>query len=1004
MPVVELLADLPRHRVEYLRNAAALLPAAGDPDPGIAILSTAELRRSVSLTCDCRAFQQKKNCAHVGELSGVAAAAKAVSEIQGFDAVFRSSVWHRLAEALNEMLPVAGQDLSLRETAGPDGAGIRLQVFQNDRLLCTYYLEERTGNPSGISESDLLAQRTGLCPVDENPFHRGRVLDMLALLTLTESERVMLQHRLRSRRQALESGFWYRLAYHCREMFGPAASLEHRIDADGACCIRCLNGEAALLEIAVPREAVVPSLKALRGDFQEARSARVVPESMESIVKITVDDNNDLTATLYLLFHLPDGVTEAVERRRLRNYWYQDAVYVPWRNMIATWRKPDRLWKQFGGKYKKKIRRDRLPEILDNIEDFFAPPHIVDDKVKDMAVHRNIQRIILSPSAAEGDWCWLSMDYGFGENAVVSLADIYTAKLSGKRYLPVLGGWVDTRAVDLEPVMGGPGNPIARQLSNAAAILKLSRAEVLRLRAYAGEDVEFRIETDTDDGEKGENAAAGETLRRLIGMIPAARIGELTGFSGYLREYQRHGLEWLAFLYENRLGGLLCDEMGLGKTHQIMGLMAWLATQKKEATAFLVVCPTTVISHWDRKIREYAPALRPVVYHGVDRDLEKALGHGAVLITSYGVLLRDGDHLSRIRFGLAAFDEAQFLKNTATKTYGAAMAINAAMKVAVTGTPVENRLMDLKALMDLALPGYLGTDSFFMERYENAGAARIRELRRLSASFILRRTKAKVLAELPEKIEDFRYCRLTETQVRLYREAVAARRSGLLAVLEKEDQAIPYVHIFALLTLLKQICNHPASVSGNGTKVPKGGLESGKWQVFTELLDACLENDQKVVVFSQFVKMLDIIEAYLTEKDIGHAGITGKTRRRGLEIDRFNEDPSCRVFVGSLKAGGSGIDLIGGSVVVHYDRWWNAAKEDQATDRVHRIGQTRGVQVFKLITEGTLEEKISALIDRKRKLMNDAVPEDDPGLLKTFTREELADLLALPESEPLETY
>ena len=161
-------------------------------------------------------------------------------------------------------------------------------------------------------------------------------------------------------------------------------------------------------------------------------------------------------------------------------------------------------------------------------------------------------------------------------------------------------------------------------------------------------------------------------------------------------------------------------------------------------------------------------------------------------------------------------------------------------------------------------------------------------------------------------------------------------------------------------------------------------------------MDACLENDRKIVVFSQFLKMIDIIEAYLKEKGIGYAGITGKTRNRGREIDRFNNEGDCRVFVGSLKAGGSGIDLIGGSVVIHYDRWWNAAKEDQATDRVHRIGQTRGVQVFKLVTEGTLEEKISTIIGRKRKLMMDAVKEDDPAALKTFTRQELMDLLALP--------
>ncbi|PIP37375.1 MAG: hypothetical protein COX19_16920, partial [Desulfobacterales bacterium CG23_combo_of_CG06-09_8_20_14_all_51_8] len=623
----------------------------------------------------------------------------------------------------------------------------------------------------------------------------------------------------------------------------------------------------------------------------------------------------------------------------------------------------------------------------------FSPPHIIDDKVKEMGIHRQVRRIVLSPAAEERDWCWLSLDYGFGENAVVSLADIYSAKLSGKRYLPVAGGWVDTRAVDLEPLLGGSGNPIAAQLAKSAIRLKLSRADILRLQAFAGPDVDFSIQT---SGGEGGASDAGETLRRLLHMAPATVIKELSGLSGQLREYQHRGVEWLAYLFENRLGGLLCDEMGLGKTHQIMGLMVWLFTKKAEKAPFLVICPTTVISHWERKIREFAPALRPVVYHGVDRELDDALAPGTAIITSYGILLRDAERLAKVRFSVAAFDEAQALKNTATKTYAGARVLSAAMKVAVTGTPVENRLMDLKALMDLAVPGYLGSDSFFLARYENTGSERVRELRKLSGPFTLRRTKAKVLSELPEKIEDIRYCRLTETQVRLYRDAVATRRTGLLAVLEQEDQAIPYLHIFALLTLLKQICNHPASVTGERVHPGKNHLDSGKWQVFAELVDACLENDRKIVVFSQFVKMIDIIEAYLKEKGIGYAGITGKTRNRGREIDRFNNEGDCRVFVGSLKAGGSGIDLIGGSVVIHYDRWWNAAKEDQATDRVHRIGQTRGVQVFKLVTEGTLEEKISTIIDRKRKLMMDAVKEDDPAALKTFTRQELMDLLALP--------
>jgi SNF2 family DNA or RNA helicase len=390
-----------------------------------------------------------------------------------------------------------------------------------------------------------------------------------------------------------------------------------------------------------------------------------------------------------------------------------------------------------------------------------------------------------------------------------------------------------------------------------------------------------------------------------------------------------------------------------------------------------------------------------VVYHGADRELEEMERPGRVLITSYGILLRDVEALGRFRFGIAAFDEAQHIKNPQTRSYRAAQAVSARMKLAVTGTPIENRLSELKALMDLCLPGYLGGDAEFAERYgasdgRGISAYRRAELNRLITPFTLRRRKASVLTELPEKIEDIRYCRLTEAQVRLYRQAVADRGRGLQQALENSDAEIPYIHIFALLTLLKQICDHPAIIDPERSGAGGMPLDSGKWEVFTELLADCLETGQKVVVYSQFVAMVRMIEKHIAESGVGAVSLTGATRKRGEVIDRFNHDPECRVFVGSLKAGGTGIDLTGGSVVIHYDRWWNAAKEDQATDRVHRIGQKRGVQVFKLVTEGTLEEKIAAVISRKKDLMAEVIQEDDPGVLKTFSRRELAELLADP--------
>ncbi len=360
---------------------------------------------------------------------------------------------------------------------------------------------------------------------------------------------------------------------------------------------------------------------------------------------------------------------------------------------------------------------------------------------------------------------------------------------------------------------------------------------------------------------------------------------------------------------------------------------------------------------------------------------------------------RDISLLKKNSFIVSVFDEIQHVKNRATLGYDAAAELQAEIKLGLTGTPVENSLGDLKALFDLVLPGYLGSDQDFSDYYEknileDPGGEIQQHFSRIIHPFIMRRLKQTLLKDLPEKIEDVRTCRLSREQVRLYRDAIASRGHGLIQELRTRNQPVPYIHIFALLNLLKQICNHPAILNGGPAAVNQ--YEAGKWELFKELLSESLDSGQKVVIYSQFVKMIDIIEAYLKEIRVGYTVLTGKSKNRGRLISRFNTDPECRVFVGSLKAGGTGIDLVSGSVVIHYDRWWNAAREDQATDRVHRIGQKRGVHVFKLVTEGTLEKKISAIIQKKRHLMDRVIQEDDPGLLKTFSKEELLEMLSGP--------
>ena len=421
-----------------------------------------------------------------------------------------------------------------------------------------------------------------------------------------------------------------------------------------------------------------------------------------------------------------------------------------------------------------------------------------------------------------------------------------------------------------------------------------------------------------------------------------------------LYAYQQTGYQWLWLLQQNGFGGLLCDDMGLGKTHQAMALIAAMRGQKT-----LVVCPTSLIDHWKEKLARYVP-------------------EGNVTLTTYGLVRSRFEQFRGQYFDLMVLDEMQTIKNADTATHHALRGIEKRIAVGLTGTPIENHERELKALLDFVVPGYL--PKHVDDRVT---------LQRLVRPFVLRRTKAQVLTQLPPKIVDKRYCELTSEQRALYRRVLESRARPLRAQL-RAGAIVSYVHVFAALNYLKQICNHPASAGGGfGADV-----SSGKWEAFTELLDECLNSGLKVVVFSQYLPMLDLIEKHLEVHDVGYASIRGGTRERGEQISRFRDDAGCRVFTASLRAGGLGIDLTSASVVIHYDRWWNQAREDQATDRVHRLGQNKGVQVIKLIARNTIEEKIDALIESKAQLATDVIRPDDPSLVKQFTREELDDLLA----------
>ncbi len=491
-----------------------------------------------------------------------------------------------------------------------------------------------------------------------------------------------------------------------------------------------------------------------------------------------------------------------------------------------------------------------------------------------------------------------------------------------------------------------------------------------------------------------------ELMERMRGAAPPRPVELPKGLISSLRGYQQEGFAWMSMLADLRLGGILADDMGLGKTHQSMALLAQ-RHPTPSGRASLVVCPRSVLDHWENKLREHAPGLVLHVHHGARRhklDSSKA----DVWITTYDTLARDAETLfAQQRWELLLLDEAQKAKNVRTRIARSLRTIEAQAVFALTGTPIENTIAELWALFDLLLPGYLGTRRQFQERFqrpiekENDPVARM-HLGRLVRPLILRRLKSQVLDDLPDKIEDSRNCSLSAQQELLYKQVLEQRTPKIVENLEDDQARIDYIHILAALTKLKQICDHPALVLSEEDQGPDPlALDCGKFALFTELIDDAMSGNQKVVVFSQYLSMLDLMALHLKRSGIRYIGLRGSTVDRGGVIKRFQEDPKIKVFLASLMAGGLGIDLTAATVVIHYDRWWNPARENQATDRVHRIGQTRGVQVFRLITRGTIEDRIAELIAEKAALA-DGLIDSEVGALRAFSREELLSLLQAP--------
>ncbi|MGW5173631.1 DEAD/DEAH box helicase [Streptomyces sp. NPDC004082] len=500
------------------------------------------------------------------------------------------------------------------------------------------------------------------------------------------------------------------------------------------------------------------------------------------------------------------------------------------------------------------------------------------------------------------------------------------------------------------------------------------------------------------DGRRVEVRPTGwlATLReRLADPEAQDPVGQPAALAATLRDYQVRGLSWLARMTSLGLGGCLADDMGLGKTITLIALHLHRQSDESSAGPTLVVCPTSLLGNWQREIERFAPGVPVRRFHGSRRDLED-LADGEFVLTTYGTMRLDAPRLAGVPWGMVVADEAQHVKNPYSATARALRTIGARARVALTGTPVENNLSELWAILDWTTPGLLGGLGAFRTRYAHAveggqDPAAGERLGRLVRPFLLRRRKSDpgIAPELPPKTETDRAVSLTKEQTGLY-EAVVRET---LAEIAGADSMARRGLIVKLLTGLKQICNHPAQFLKEERPTIAG--RSGKLELLDELLDTILSEGAGVLVFTQYVRMARLIERHLAARGVPSQFLHGGTpvQERERMVRRFQEG-EVPVFLLSLKAAGTGLNLTRAEHVVHYDRWWNPAVEAQATDRAYRIGQTRPVQVHRLIAEGTIEDRIAEMLVRKRELA-DAVLGSGESALTELTDAQLADLVEL---------
>ncbi len=484
----------------------------------------------------------------------------------------------------------------------------------------------------------------------------------------------------------------------------------------------------------------------------------------------------------------------------------------------------------------------------------------------------------------------------------------------------------------------------------------------------------------------------GEIRQQMLGEKQVKFSAVPKAIQAQLRSYQSEGVQWLERLRSMYLNGILADDMGLGKTLQ--AIVAVTQSVKKGSSPSLIVCPTSLLYNWQEEFSKFNPKLHITVIDGVPslrKKLIEKLTNFDVVITSYSLLQKDIDLYKKQEFTYAILDEAQHIKNRGTRNAKSVKMVNAKHRLILSGTPIENSLDELWSLFDFLMPGFLSTYDRFVEKYIRAGENQMKNLeylRKKVAPFILRRMKSDVLDDLPAMSEITYHCQLSDVQKELYRSYAESARDELVKLVERDGFDKVQIHVLATLTRLKQICCHPAIFA----KEHAESGDSAKYEMLLDLLETLIEGNHKTVIFSQYTRMLQIMRDDFEKMGIRFVYLDGSSKNRLQIVKQFNEDPTISIFLISLKAGGTGLNLVGADTVVHYDMWWNPAVESQATDRVHRIGQKEKVSVYKLVTLSSIEEKIVEMQKRKKGLVKSIVSCDDEALTK-LTWEDVLELL-----------